>query len=360
MTSETISYKCLSCGSPLKYDTDGKLKCASCDSEYDLETLKSYYGEDDGDKEFEWKDYNKSFEENKETLNDTVVYVCRSCGAAIETNAQTAAMRCPYCDNEVIISDSIKGGLKPNAIIPFKIGRDGLEKAVCDYFKGKPLLPNGFLKKQKIGKIQGVYVPFWLFDGTLDGKMVMEATETLHYSTSKYEVTQVDHYLIDIDGKMSFKKIPVDASVRMDDDLMDSLEPYNYDELTEFDSAYLSGFLADRFDESPDDSLPRASQRMKNSAEEVFISSVDKSFDTIKRKNSNLNLLDSSVKYVMLPVYLLNVGYNGKNYRFAINGQTGKVVGELPISKVKKWLFFSASFLVSLGVCMAIAALLIR
>ncbi len=360
MAMETISYKCLSCGSPLKYDKDGKLKCDACDSEYDLETLKCYYDTEDGDKEFEWGDYNKSFEQNKESLDGTVVYVCRSCGAAIETNPQTAAMRCPYCDNEIIMSDAVKGGLKPNAIIPFKIGKEGLESAVLQYFKGKPLLPKGFLKKQKIGKIQGIYVPFWLFDATLDGNMIMEGTETLCYSTSKYNITQVNHYLIDIDGKMSFKKIPVDASVKMDDDLMDSLEPYDYSELVDFDSAYLSGFLADRFDESPDDSLPRASQRMKNSAEEVFINSVNKSFDTISRKNSNMKLENSSVKYVMLPVYLLNVGYMGKNYRFAINGQTGKVVGELPISKAKKWMYFSAAFLAALGVCMAVAALLIR
>lgn len=360
MTSENVSYKCLSCGSPLKYDTDGKLKCHSCDSEYDLETLEKYYETADGDNEFDWQDYKKNFEESKESFDNTVVYVCRSCGAAIETDPQTASTHCPYCDNEIIISDSLKGGLKPNAVIPFKVKREGLETAVENYFKGKPLLPRGFLQKQKIGKIQGIYVPFWLFDATLDGKMALEATETLHYSTSKYNITQVDHYLIDIDGRMSFKKIPVDASVKMDDDLMDSLEPYDYSELVEFNPAYLSGFLADRFDENPDDSLPRASNRMKNSAEEVFINSVDKSFDTIKRKSSDINIQNPSVKYVMLPVYLLNVGYNGKNYRFAVNGQTGKVVGELPISKVKKWLYFSGVFAAVFGVCMAIAALLLR
>ena len=165
---------------------------------------------------------------------------------------------------------------------------------------------------------------------------------------------------MDVDGQMSFKRIPVDASVKMDDDLMDSLEPFDYSERVDFAAPYLSGFLADRFDESPDDSLPRASTRMTNSAEEVFIDSVEGSFDTVRRRSSNLNIVNSSVRYVMLPVYLLNIGYNGKNYRFAVNGQTGKVVGELPISKVKKWLYYLLAFAVSLGIYSAIAWILIR
>lgn len=359
MTGETVSYKCLSCGSPLVYSAEGKLKCNACDSEYDVETLKSYNESEDGDKEFDWKDYKKGFEGSKETLENTVIYICRSCGAEIETNPQTAATHCPYCDNEIILSDRVEKGLKPNGIIPFKVDKTGLENSVKAYFKGKRLLPNNFLKNQKIEKIQGVYVPFWLFDATLDGQMQLEGTKTLHYSSGDYNITEVKHYLIDVDGKMSFKKIPVDASVRMDNDLMDSLEPYNYSEMTDFNPAYFSGFLADRFDEDPDESLPRASQRMRTSAEEVFTDAVDNGFESIHRRNSNLNILQSSVKYVMLPVYLLNVGYMGKNYRFAVNGQTGKVVGELPISKFKKWLYFGLWFAVSLAVYSGIAWLLI-
>jgi len=353
--SQTVSYKCLSCGSPLAYDKDGKLKCSSCDSEYDLETLRKFYESSDGDAEFNWQSYKSNFENSKESLENTVVYICRSCGAEIETNPQTAATHCPYCDNEIILTDRVGNGLKPNGIIPFKVDKKGLEDAVREYFKGKKLLPNNFVPTHKIGKIQGVYVPFWLFDATLDGQMILEASDTRCYSTSKYDITEVRHYLIDIDGQMSFKKVPVDASIRMDDDLMDSLEPFDYSEMVNFEAPYLSGFLADRFDDNPDDSLPRASSRMTNSAEEIFISSVDRRFDTVRRKSSNLSLIDSSLKYVMLPVYLLNVAYNGKNYRFAINGQTGKVVGELPISKAKTWLYRLLSFSVSMSIYTAIA-----
>ena len=138
---------------------------------------------------------------------------------------------------------------------------------------------------------------------------------------------------------MSFSKIPVDASVKMDNDLMDAVEPYDYSELCDFNPAYLSGFFADRFDEDPEMSIPRAEKRMNESAEAVFRSSVT-GFDSLTLKSKNLKLTDSTVKYVLLPVYLLNLQYMGKNYRFAINGQTGKVVGELPISKFKKIAYY--------------------
>ncbi len=360
MDSQTVSYKCLSCGSPLAYNESGKLKCSACGTEYDLETLKKFYESGDGDAEFDWKNYKEKFEEGRETLENTVIYICRSCGAEIETNPQTAATHCPYCDNEVILSDRVGNGLKPNGIIPFKIDKSKLSESIANYIKGKKLLPNNFIPTHKIGKIQGVYVPFWLFDATLDGQMVLEASKTRCYSTAKYEVTEVSHYLIDIDGQMAFSKVPVDASVRMDDDLMDSLEPFDYSEMVDFEAPYLSGFLADRFDEDPDKSLPRASSRMTNSAEQVFTSSVDSGYESIRRKSSNMGIIDSSLKYVMLPVYLLNVSYNGKNYRFAINGQTGKVVGELPISKVKKWLYTLLFFSLSMGVYTAIAWLISR
>lgn len=355
MDSQTVSYKCLSCGSPLAYDRSGKLKCSACGSEYDVETLKRFYESADGDAEFDWKDYKKNFEDSKEVLENTVIYICRSCGAEIETDPQTAATHCPYCDNEIILTDRVGKGLKPNGIIPFKVDKGGLEAALKAHFKGKKLLPNNFLPTHKIGKIQGVYVPFWLFDTTLDGQMVLEASKTRCYSTAKYDITEVSHYLVDIDGRMGFKKVPVDASVRMDDDLMDSLEPFDYSEIVDFEAPYLSGFLADRFDEDPDESLPRVSNRMTNSAEQVFINSVDRGFDSVRRKSSNMNIADSSIKYVMLPVYLMNIAYNGKNYRFAVNGQTGKVVGELPISRAKTWLYRILTFLISMGVYTALA-----
>ncbi len=343
---KTVSYKCPACGSPLTYDTSGKLVCGACSNEFEVDAVKKFSEAENESNGFEWGDYKKDFESGSEKLENTRVYVCKFCGAAIETDGTTAATHCPYCDNEVIISEQLTGSIKPNAVIPFKVDKNAAVAAVKKHFKGKKLLPNDFAAEHKLGKITGVYVPFWLFDSGIDGNMNLNTTNVRHYSDSDYNYTETKHYLVTLDGQMRFSKIPVDGSEKMDNDLMDALEPFDYSELTDFNPAYLSGFLADRFDEDPDESLPRASARMNNSAQDVFKSCASE-FDSVSVKSSNMSLVDPSVKYVLLPVYLLNLKYKDKNYRFAVNGQTGKVVGELPISKIKSFLHFGLFFAIA-------------
>ncbi|MBP5245262.1 MAG: hypothetical protein J6036_02260 [Clostridia bacterium] len=356
-SNDIISYKCPSCASPLVYGVDGKLTCSSCGNTYEPEALQVLERSEVESEGFDWGDYTKKFENEKEVLENTSIYICRSCGAAIEADETLAATHCPYCDNEIILSDRLTGGLKPNAVIPFKISEKTLEDSVKNYFKNKPLLPSNFITTQKMSKIKGIYVPFWLFDSQIDGQMFFNGSKTRFYSDSSYNSTETKHYIIENDGKMKFSKIPVDASVKMDNDLMDAVEPYDYSELVDFNPAYLSGFFADRFDEDPGMSIPRAETRMNESAEAVFRNSVT-GFDSLTLKSKNLKLTDSTVKYVLLPVYLLNLKYMGKNYRFAINGQTGKVVGELPISKFKKLLYYLAITLCGAGVIWSVLSLI--
>ncbi len=354
MSERLESYKCPSCSAPLRYDPSGKLVCDSCGNEYDPEVIELMDSYDRQEAEFDWGDYKKNLAENAERIENSVVYVCRSCGATVETDATTAATHCPYCDNEIVITDRLEGGLKPGGVIPFKIDKNRAIDAVLAHFKGKKLLPGNFKDRHTLEKIRGVYVPFWLFDAGMDGTMVMDATRVRMWSDSRYDYTETKHFLLSVSGSMDFAGVPVDASTKMDNDVMDALEPFDYSEMREFDPVYLSGFLADRFDEDPDVSIPRANERMENSAESVIRSEAS-DFTTVTVRKSLMNLTHPTVRYVMLPVYVLNVKYEDKNYRFAVNGQTGKVVGELPISKLKSWLFFGG-WLAGLG---AIASLIV-
>ncbi|HCH27903.1 MAG TPA: hypothetical protein DEW35_00190 [Ruminococcaceae bacterium] len=342
-TDTTVSYKCPACGSPLTYNPNGKLVCAACSNEFDIEAVQKFAEAETEGKGFDWGDYKKEFSAGAEKLENTAVYVCKFCGAAIETDGTAAATHCPYCDNELILNDQLSGSVKPNAIIPFEIDKNAAMQAVKNHFKGKVLLPKDFASNHKLSKITGVYVPFWLFDSRIDGNANINAKNIRYYSDSKYNYTETQHYLVTVDGAMKFSKIPVDGSEKMDDDLMDALEPFDYSSLKEFNPAFLSGFLADRFDEDPDESLPRASDRMETSARQVFLDCASE-FDTANIKSSNFSLVDPSVKYALLPVYLLNLSYKEQNYRFAVNGQTGKVVGELPISKFKSFIQFGSFF----------------
>ncbi|MBQ3870191.1 MAG: hypothetical protein II777_06535 [Clostridia bacterium] len=345
---KTEQYKCPSCGAPLKFSpTTGKLACESCNNEYDIGTIEQY-AKNNTDASFKWdKKYREAL---KGTLPEMTVYNCRSCGAEIITDATTAATHCPYCDNEVIIAEKLTGALRPNGVIPFKILKDGIKEKIREFCRGKKLLPNNFFDEQKIDQVQGIYVPVWLFDGTLDGKTSYDATTTSSYISNSYRYTTTNHYLIECDGKMSFSRVPVDGSTKMDDDLMNSIEPYDYSQIVDFDGQYLSGFLADRFDQDPDESIPTASQRMMNSATQRFSAAIGSEYSKTLR-NNELKLKDPSVKYVLLPVYLFNLSYKDKIYRFAMNGQTGKLVGELPIDKGKKrrafWIPFLITFIIA-------------
>lgn len=337
MDQTVQSFKCPSCGSPLKWGTEsGKFECAACGSSYSLEEVKNAVRETE--KEFEWGDYKKNLREDP--IPATASYVCKSCGAELIVEGTTAATHCPYCDNVVVLEPNLTGSIRPNAVIPFKIDQKRLAEIVRGYGKGKLLLPKRFISENKIREVQGLYVPFWLFSTGVDGSCSFEATRSRAWSDSEYDYVETSHFLISCEGDMRFEKIPVDGSSRMDDALMDSIEPFDYSDLVDFDERYLSGFLADRFDVSADQSLPRASSRVKNSAEDVFRSAVT-GYETVTPISSDLSLQDPSVRYVLLPVYLVTSKYGGKPFTFAVNGQTGKITGRLPISWGRFWGFFA-------------------
>ncbi len=332
----TKSYKCKSCGAPLRWDAEqGLLLCDHCDSTFDPEVFES---EDKGNKEAEYDWSINQDDESRETIENTRTYKCKSCGAEIVTDSTTIASKCPYCDNVLVMEPGISGILKPNAIIPFKIAQKDLKPIVKEFYSGKILLPSNFIKKSNIEEIKGMYVPFWLFDTLADGNITFDGTKVRTWHDSKYNYTETKHYDVYREGSMRFEKVPVDGSKKMDDGLMDSVEPYDYKKLVDFDPAYFSGFLADRFDENVEESLPRATKRVRASVVQTFGETAK--YDTLTEKSGQVKMLDTSVKYALLPVYLIHAKYSGKDYHFAVNGQTGKIVGNLPISPIKQALIF--------------------
>jgi DNA-directed RNA polymerase subunit RPC12/RpoP len=346
-------YKCPACGAPIGFDAaTGDVTCQSCGNAFDISTLETL---EHDTQSFQWGDH--LHQEDTATMEGTRTYQCVSCGAQIEVDATTAATRCPYCDNNVVLTDQVSGGLRPNAVIPFRITRKELPAVVNKFYRGKHLLPKTFLSQRKLKEVQGIYVPFWLFDCRMDGNMVMQGTRIRHYREGDYDCTETSYYLLEREGEMSFSRVPVDASVKMPDDLMDSLEPFDYADLVDFNDAYLSGYLADRFDSSPDAELPRADRRMLNSAVDVLRRTAI-GYSSVTIRANGMHITDADVRYVLLPVYLLNYEYQGKTYRLAVNGQTGKVVGQLPISKGRSLAWFLGSGTIGAAVAFLLGMLL--
>ena len=328
---DNTAYQCPNCTGPLHFNAKvGKLTCDYCLSEFDTEEIKQLYAGKNADAaaaehaENEWGD----------DAGRMSAYTCSTCGAELICEKETAATKCPYCNNPTVIPGQFKGTDKPDYCIPFRHEKKDAVSALSRYYKGKMLLPKSFISGNHINEIQGVYIPFWLFSGTSEGSGVYDAIRESRHRSGDNEIITEKHYEVTREGKMFFDKIPVDASIKMDDALMDSIEPYNYADLKPFEMEYLPGFLANKYDVSKNDSIPRARDRANNSLADELRKSVT-GFDKVHTKSHAENFTGSDIEYGLFPVWLLNTKWNGKDFMFAMNGQTGKMIGNLPISTGK-------------------------
>ena len=294
-------------------------------------------------------------EETTESWNDNdneglVVYSCPSCGAELICDEHTAATSCVYCGNPTIVPSKLSGVLKPEYIIPFKKTKEEAEAALKKFYKGKKFLPKGYDSENRIHEIKGVYVPFWLYDGKADGDMTFHATRSTVRTVGDYRITTTRHYNCKRKGALPFERVPADGSSKMADQYMDAIEPFDYSEMEPFSTAYIPGYFADKYDVEADVNKPHIEERMKNTMESELRSTVQ-GYETCNITNSDVHISYKNVSYALLPVWMLNTKWNGQMYTFAMNGQTGRLVGNLPIDKKKYWLWFGGIFLISSIIC---------
>ncbi len=361
MSVQTTSYQCPCCGAELNFSAaDGTMKCDYCDSELDIAAVKEYNQSRiraeaaAAQTEDELPSYSDMPESEEEWAEDDMnIYVCPFCGAEIVTDETTAASKCPYCDNNMVYNAKLSGEFKPDVIIPFKVTKEQAEAALKKFYEGKFFLPKSFKSENRIQEIKGVYVPFWIYDCDVDGAFTYDATRSRTWSDSRYIYTRTDHYLVERRANIHFDKIPADGSTKADDAYMEAIEPYNYDELIPFEKAYLSGFLADKYDIDSSEMRPRIHERTGVSADSYVRGTVS-GYTSVVEKHRNMNFKNTTVKYGLFPVWMLNTSYQGKMYSFAMNGQTGKMVGNMPCDSKKYW----ATFAITAAVSMLAAVLL--
>lgn len=332
-------YICPCCNGAIAFDsTIQKMKCPFCDTEFEMDTLKNYDSELKNDQadELEW-----NAASGEEWLDDGLCsYVCSSCGGEILCEESTAASSCPFCGNYVVMTGKLSGALKPDYVIPFRLDREAAKAALVRHYAGKRLLPKVFKDQNHINEIKGIYVPFWLFDANADANMRYKATKVRTWSDSRFDYTETSYFAVSRGGNLTFGKVPVDGSTKMPDDLMESLEPFNFSEAVDFQTAYLAGYLADVYDVDAAQSMERANERIRKSTEDVFRETV-KGYTLVTKESGSIQLRDSRISYALFPVWILNTTWNGENYLFAMNGQSGKIVGNLPLDRAayKRWLF---------------------
>ncbi len=355
--SELKEYKCPCCGGAIEFNSSvQKMKCPYCDTEFEMETLLDYdkelNEESEGQIDFD-TDHIETFSDEDDSIRS---YICQSCGGEIVVDENTAATTCPFCDNPVVMKGNLKGQLKPEFVIPFKYDKKAAMEGFKGHMEGKKFLPKVFKSENHLEDIKGIYAPYWLFSSTVDARIRYKATTVRHYSDSRYDYTETSYYSVVRGGDISFDKVPVDGSKRLADDLMESAEPYDFSEAKPFQSAYLAGYVADRYDVEENDCLVRAKERVKQSTEDMFRNTV-KGYTSVVPEHSNINTKQGKANYVMYPIWLLTTKWNNEDYIFAMNGQTGKFVGNLPADKGLMRKAFIKMFAIVFAILFAISTL---
>ena len=343
-----LDYKCPNCGARVEFDSaTQQMKCPYCDSVFDVEALSAH---DEALNNVAPDDMNWTLPEEEWTQNEMEgmrVYRCNSCGGEIVTEKTTSATVCPYCDNPVVMVGNLSQELKPDYIVPFKLDKEAAKDALRKHFKGKKLLPRVFASENHLDEIKGMYVPFWLFGGEAEADLRFDATQVRSWREGDDEVTETSHFSVERGGTMEFENVPVDGASKLPDDMMESLEPYDFSEAVEFKTAYLAGYMADRYDVGAEESIARANERIKESTVQAFTETV-MNYTTAFPVAETVHVHNGRTKYALYPVWLLNTTWRGQKYTFAMNGQTGKFVGDdLPTDRglfVRYWMMYAALF----------------
>lgn len=344
----------------MSFDSEsGQLLCKSCGRLDNIEAMAGQespkdatytYSRDSEDFASEQDafdyDYSDFSDQDEPTVHSTfsgqeaVEYHCDNCGAAIITDQQTSAISCSFCGAGVILSDRLAGSYAPAKIIPFTISKEQAQTMFKKWCKKGRLTPNTFMNADRIKNITGLYVPFWLFD--LNGRGEVEATCTKRrsYTSGDWVYTETKYYYVYRKLDLNYLRIPCDASQKMNDKMMDKLEPYHYNDLKDFNMPYLAGYLAEKYDHDDSALLPRVKQRV-HSYVDNYIANTIHGYSSVHYNRKDINIRQKNANYTLLPVWMVCYDYQQSEHNFLMNGQTGKVVGKPPISmyKVAAWFF---------------------
>ena len=346
-TVQTVTYQCPNCNAALEYDNAlGKFRCFYCDSTFTDSEIRSIFEQRDSGVNLETAEPELTEEQQtaEEFTGQSALYSCPNCGANVICDSLTASTRCHFCHTPVILSGRLSGEFKPDLIIPFATTRDMVETKFREFTKGKFLLPKGFSTSVAIDNITALYVPYWLKSGQVEADMTAVGNIVSSWTRGNTTYTNTKVFHVERTADMVFVRVPYDGSKRIDDTLMMNIEPFNYSGIKPFNMSYLSGCSAEKYDVTKEEATTHLDARIANAAKDEM-KKMATQYSTLTDIQCNIRYHNQQYVYAMLPVWFFNYRYNDKDYEFAMNGQTGTMFGELPVSKSKAFLFGAGLFL---------------
>lgn len=331
-----ITYKCPNCSGALEFKSESQSwKCDFCLSDFNNKDIQTI--EDKLLAEKERLEGQKKIDKEFESKGRT--YSCTSCGAEIVTDDTTAATFCYYCHSPAILPGQLSGKYRPSKVIPFKIKKEEATEAFIKWCKRKPLLSKSFTSESQLQLLSGVYIPFWLFDCDIRGKISAEGRNIRTWVSGDKRYTETKYYDVGRSATAKFIGVPADGSKKTDDKLMETLEPFDYNQMEEFSMPYLSGYLAEKFDLNDSEVYGRITERLNDYSERLLRGTIS-GYNSVSVRSCSVDISKANVTYVLLPTWLFTYNYKGKMYIFAMNGQTGKIAGSLPISRSRAAAWF--------------------
>lgn len=351
-----ISYKCPNCDGELIFDpSTQKYKCEYCSSFFGQTELDDMNPSNTQERKTEEK--TSGTPKGQSDTEDAVIYNCPSCGAQIVTDATTAATYCYYCHNPVVLSGRLAGEFLPDKVIPFTIDRKQAESSFLSHVHSKKFVPRAFFNKKQIEKLSGVYFPYWMFDCDLKGQLSARAAKVRVWRSGDTEYTETKHYQIEREGDISLNDITRNALQKANHKLIDGVMPYDFQKKQEFHMGYLSGFLAEKRDIGQKELAAEVKQEAGEYGKRLLSETIG-GYSNVSIKDSSFHHTKESWSYVLLPVWTVTYrSASGKTFYYSMNGQTGKVYGELPIDFKKLCLLGGIIALAVFAICLIVGYL---
>ena len=319
----TITYKCLNCDAGLLFDADKQVfSCEFCLSEFtEAELASSRAAEREEKKARENTEFNDAIDQ----------YICTNCGAEVLADKDTIADFCYYCHNPIVLTGKASGELRPSKIIPFKFSREEAKEHFLRYAKSKWFVPRDFYSPENIDKLTGVYYPFWVTDADTDGMLKAVGKDVRTWRQGDYRYTETKSYSVYRRGRIHFEDISTSALSTEDKAMLEGILPYPTDEHIDFSMPYLQGFVAKKRDIERDALGNEVKSRMNGYAETILRRTAS-GYDSLETQKVDVAILQAHWEYTLMPVWVLTYKKNKKTYVYAMNGSTGKLYGELPVS----------------------------
>ncbi len=324
---ETKITKCPSCGANMIWSAeDGCLLCPYCETKEEIKGMAS------AEQAFEtllavdgaWSD-------------ETHVFRCDNCGAVEILDKRDIARSCSFCGTTNIVETKELPGLKPTAVVPFRVGVEKAIEGVKKWAKKKFFAPRSFKKTVTPEGVSGIYNPAFTFDtntySTYSGVLGKYYYRTKKVNGKTVRERYIRYFNISGSWSMTFDDILVQASTRIEQKYIDKMQPFDTNQSSKYEPEYLSGYSATQYTKDGMSCWAEAKQTIQAKIRSAILSRYI--YDIVVSLDVKTACNGITYKYLLLPVYVGHCNYRKKLYNFFVSGYNGKVAGKTPVSALR-------------------------